>query len=98
MSDELTPARRPEHEDPGEGADRSELTVALRELAQDHETPVAVPGAEIRRRAVRRRRRRKASLTAVTTAGVGALALALAVVLTDGESARSVPPAASYGV
>ncbi|WP_159074270.1 L,D-transpeptidase [Streptomyces dioscori] len=98
MSDELTPGRRHEHEDPGDAASRSELTVALRELAQDHETPVAVPGAEIRRRAVRRRRRRKASLAAVTTAGAGALALILALVLTDGESTRSVPPAASYGV
>ncbi|MGW6014501.1 L,D-transpeptidase [Streptomyces sp. NPDC055210] len=98
MSDELTPGRRHEHEDPGDASNRSELAVALRELAQDHETPVAVPGAEIRRRAVRRRRRRKASLAAVTTAGAGALALVLALVLTDGESARSVPPAASYGV
>ncbi|MEU6029249.1 L,D-transpeptidase [Streptomyces tauricus] len=102
MSDELTPGRRYGHEgpgeDPGDGSNRSELSVALRELAQDHETPVAVPGAEIRRRAVRRRRRRKASLAAVGTAGAGALALILAVALTDGESARSVPPAASYGV
>ncbi|MET9561418.1 L,D-transpeptidase [Streptomyces tauricus] len=102
MSDELTPGRRYGHEDPGEdsgaGSNRSELSLALRELAQDHETPVAVPGAEIRRRAVRRRRRRKASLAAVGTAGAGALALILAVVLTDGESARSVPPAGSYGV
>ncbi|MFJ2263074.1 L,D-transpeptidase [Streptomyces sp. NPDC087844] len=98
MSDELTPGRRHEHEDPGDGSNRSELTVALRGLAQEHETPVAVPGAEIRRRAVRRRRRRKAALAAVGTAGAGVLALVLAVVLTEGESARSVPPAASYGV
>ncbi|MFJ8937716.1 L,D-transpeptidase [Streptomyces sp. NPDC102365] len=99
MSDELTPGRRFADEDPGEGSNRSELTVALRELAQDHETPMVVTGAEIRRRAVRRRRRRKASLAAVGTAGAGALAaLLLALVLTDGEDARSVPPAASYGV
>ncbi|MCX4235625.1 L,D-transpeptidase [Streptomyces ortus] len=99
MSDELTPGHRFADEDPGEGANRSELSVALRELAQDHETPLVVTGAEIRRRAVRRRRRRKASLAAVGTAGAGALAaLLLALVLTDGEDARSVPPAASYGV
>ncbi|MGC5564925.1 L,D-transpeptidase [Streptomyces sp. FR-108] len=99
MSDELTPGRRFADEDPGAGVNGSELTVALRELAQDHETPLVVTGAEIRRRAVRRRRRRKASLAAVGTAGAGALAaLLLALVLTDGEDARSVPPAASYGV
>ncbi|WP_328495382.1 L,D-transpeptidase [Streptomyces sp. NBC_00414] len=98
MSDELTPGRRPADEHADDGSNRSRLAVALHELAQDHETPVAVPGAEIRRRAVRRRRRRKASLAAVGTAGAGALALVLAVVLTGGEDPRSVPPAASYGV
>ncbi|MEU9184767.1 L,D-transpeptidase [Streptomyces sp. NPDC048484] len=101
MSDELTPGPRYEdrYEDEGLGAGsgRSELATALRELAQEHETPVAVPGAEIRRRAVRRRRRRKASLAAAGAAGAGALALVLAVVFTGGEDSRSVPPAAGYG-
>jgi len=101
VSDELTPGQRYgdryEEEGSGAGSGRSELATALRELAQDHEAPVAVPGAEIRRRAVHRRRRRTASLAAMGTAGVGALAVVLAVVLTGGEDARSTPPAASYG-
>ncbi|MFF3485002.1 L,D-transpeptidase [Streptomyces sp. NPDC002701] len=104
MSDELTPGRRYEESGAdtgtgtgaGPGSDRSELATALRGLAQDHETPVTVPGAEIRRRAVRRRRRRTASLAAAGTACAGALALVLAVVLSGGEESRSVPPAASY--
>lgn len=97
MSDELTPGRRYGDEHPGAAFDRSELATALRELAQDHETPAAVPGAEIRRRAVRRRRRRKAALAAAGTACAGALVLVLAVVLTGGGKPQPVPPAASYG-
>ncbi|WP_221348456.1 L,D-transpeptidase [Streptomyces beigongshangae] len=97
MSDELTPGRRYADEEPGAGPDRAQLDTALRELAQDHETPATVPGAEIRRRAVRRRRRRTAALTAAGTACAGVLALVLAVVLTGGGEPRPVPPAASYG-
>ncbi|MFS8200321.1 L,D-transpeptidase [Streptomyces sp. CWNU-52B] len=85
MSDELTPGR-------------SELASGLRELAQAHESPVTVPGTEIRRRAVRRRRRRRtASLATVSTAGAGALALVLTLAFTGGEGSRPTPPAAGYG-
>ncbi|WP_192583525.1 L,D-transpeptidase [Streptomyces albicerus] len=96
MSDELTP-RRPEDASGSGQLDRSELALALHELAQDHETPVPVPGAEIRRRAVRRRRRRQGSLAAAGATAAGALALVLTVILTGGEDARSTPPAATYG-
>jgi lipoprotein-anchoring transpeptidase ErfK/SrfK len=82
----------------GAGSVGSELAIALRGLAQDHEAPAAVPGAEIRRRAVRRRRRRGAALATAGTAGLGALALVLAVVLTGGEDTRTAPPAAGHGV
>lgn len=40
---------------PDSGSGGTELATALRELAHDHETPVPVPGTEIRRRAGRRR-------------------------------------------
>ncbi|WP_413758110.1 L,D-transpeptidase [Streptomyces sp. MMBL 11-3] len=106
MSDEPAPGRRPGEPPGGRYGDDAgdagpvgpELAVALRGLAQDHETPAAVPGAEIRRRAVRRRRRRGAALATAGTAGLGTLALVLAVVLTGGGDTRSVPPAASHGV
>jgi hypothetical protein len=99
--------RAGEDDGPGTGFDRSgfdrsefdrpELAVALYELAQDHETPVPVPGAEIRRRAGRRRRRRRqASLAAAGATVAGALVLVLTVVLTGGEDAGSTPPAATY--
>ncbi|MFD8967878.1 L,D-transpeptidase [Streptomyces sp. NPDC059568] len=55
-----------------------ELTTTLRELAQEHETPPSIPGAEIRRRAVRRRaRRRGAVLAGGAAAVVGVLVFAL---------------------
>ncbi|MFE1961406.1 L,D-transpeptidase [Streptomyces sp. NPDC059479] len=55
-----------------------ELTTTLRELAQEHETPPTIPGAEIRRRAVRRRtRRRGAVLAGGAAAAVGVLVFAL---------------------
>ncbi|MGP4043248.1 L,D-transpeptidase [Streptomyces sp. 2A115] len=76
--------------------DRSELTIALHELAQDHETPVPVPGSEIRHRAVGRRRRRKVSLAAAGATVAAALALVATVAFTGGEGARSTPPAATY--
>ncbi|MBV1937843.1 L,D-transpeptidase [Streptomyces sp. BV286] len=99
MSDELTPGRRHPGEDPGVGPavdpGGSELTVALHELAQRHETPVPVAGAEIRRRAVGRRRRRRAALATAGAAGAGALALVLTVAFTGGGDTRSTPPAAS---
>ncbi|GHE04093.1 L,D-transpeptidase [Streptomyces alanosinicus] len=57
-----------------------ELSGALRTLAEEHQVAAPVPGAEIRRRAVRRGRRRR---TAVALAGVTAAA-ALAVTLTAG--------------
>ncbi|GGX77433.1 L,D-transpeptidase [Streptomyces fructofermentans] len=91
MSGEPTPGLPRESSDAG-------LTAALRELAQEHETPVPVPGAEIRRRAVRRRGRRQLSLAAAGATAAGALALVLAVVLDGGEETGSVPPAASHGV
>ncbi|MEU5704806.1 L,D-transpeptidase [Streptomyces aurantiacus] len=115
MSDELTPGRwhgnlegESGNAEGGSGAgsgsgvgfERSALAVALRELTQDHETPPTVSGSEIRRRAVRRRRRRKAALATAGTAGVGALALVLAVAFTGGEHgerSRSTRPAAGYG-
>ena len=98
MSDELTPRRHREADgtDAATGPARSELATALRELAQDHETSVPVPGGEIRRRAVRRRRRRQASFAAAGATAAGALALVLTVALTSGRHAHSTPPAATY--
>ncbi|MFF3817544.1 L,D-transpeptidase [Streptomyces bluensis] len=75
-----------------------DLTRGLRQLAKNAEAPPPVPGAEVRRVAVRRRRRRR---TTAVAAG-GTLAAALAVLLTvtlsnlsGGTDDRPVPPAAS---
>ncbi|MFF2847983.1 L,D-transpeptidase [Streptomyces sp. NPDC058001] len=53
------------------------LTLALRDLAERHRTAPVVPGAEIRRRAVRRGRLRRTSLAGGAVAGLAALTLAL---------------------
>ncbi|MEU9893287.1 L,D-transpeptidase [Streptomyces phaeochromogenes] len=87
-------ARPDSRSDSGSGG--TELATALRELAHDHETPVPVPGTEIRRRAGRRRRRRQASFAAAGATAAGALALVLTVALTGGQDTGSTPPAASY--
>ncbi|MCZ4511163.1 L,D-transpeptidase [Streptomyces sp. ActVer] len=100
MSDELTPGTTRGFEGLDAGPDSAsggtELATALRELAHDHETPVPVPGTEIRRRAGRRRRRRQVSFAAAGATAAGALALVLTVVLTGGRDAGSTTPAASY--
>ncbi|NGO11943.1 L,D-transpeptidase [Streptomyces sp. HC44] len=86
MSDEPAPS----------AFDRSELAIALNELAHDHETPLPVPGAEIRRRAVRRRRRRHVSLAAVGVSAVAAVSVVLTMAFIGGEDGHSTPPAATY--
>lgn len=96
MSDELTPGTTHGFDGPDAGPGGTELATALRELAHDHETPVPVPGTEIRRRAGRRRRRRQASFAAAGATAAGALALVLTVALTGGRDAGATPPAASY--
>ncbi|MFJ5968706.1 L,D-transpeptidase [Streptomyces sp. NPDC093060] len=73
-----------------------ELSGALRTLADGHQSPPPVAGAEIRRLAVRRGRRRR---TTVVVGGVAAAA-ALAVTVTvglghDSDSGRRTTPAAS---
>ncbi|WP_033320445.1 L,D-transpeptidase [Streptomyces yerevanensis] len=93
MSDEPRPPAEPHRE----------LARTLHELAEDHETPLPVPGAEIRRRAVRRRRRRHASLATVGAGAVAAVSLVLSMAFVggkdgggkDGHSRPPAPPAAT---
>ncbi|MEU5345993.1 L,D-transpeptidase [Streptomyces sp. NPDC020766] len=96
MSDEPTPGTPHESDDLDARPGGTRLATALRELAHSHETPVPVPGTEIRRRAGRRRRRRQVSFAAAGAAAAGALALVLTVALTGGQDTGSTPPAASY--
>ncbi|GAB3015327.1 hypothetical protein GCM10023080_098650 [Streptomyces pseudoechinosporeus] len=73
-----------------------ELAFALHELAEDHETPLPVPGAEIRRCALRRRRRRHASLAAVGASAVAAVSVVLSMAFVGGgKDGHSRPPAAT---
>ena len=77
-------------------AHAGELSGALRTLAEEHQCAPPVPGAGIRRLAVRRRRRRR---TTVAVAGIAAAA-AVAVTLTvglrhDSGSGRRTTPATS---
>ncbi|MFE4173331.1 L,D-transpeptidase [Streptomyces sp. NPDC056909] len=74
-----------------------ELTTTLRELAQEHETPPSLPGAEIRRRAVRRRaRRRGAALAGGAVAAVGVVVFALTADV-GGRTEERAAPATSGG-
>ncbi|MER6090066.1 L,D-transpeptidase [Streptomyces bluensis] len=77
-----------------------DLTRGLRQLAKNAEVPPPVPGAEVRRVAVRRRRRRR---TTAVAAG-GTLAAALAALLTvslsnlsGGADDRPAPAASPVG-
>jgi lipoprotein-anchoring transpeptidase ErfK/SrfK len=51
-------------------SDDRDLTTALRDVADAHQTPPQVPGTEIRRRAAWRRRRRHGALAATAAAAV----------------------------
>lgn len=82
MSDELT----------------RELTLELRELAEGAEAPPPVPGAEVRRVAVRRRRRRRTTAAVAGASVTAALALVLAVnVVGGGAEDRPAPAAGPAG-
>ncbi|WP_052744155.1 L,D-transpeptidase [Streptomyces odonnellii] len=87
----------------GAGADarsRAQLSGALRELAQSHESPPRLPGAEIRRRAAVRRGRRRGAALAGGAVAAGAVVVALTVGFgagQDGPAERAATPAASRG-
>ncbi|MER5220459.1 L,D-transpeptidase [Streptomyces flaveus] len=90
MSDEPRPPAEPHRE----------LASALHELAENHETPLPVPGAEIRRCALRRRRRRHASLATVGAGAVAAVSVVLSMAFVGGKDGggkdgHSRPPAAT---
>ncbi|MFE9645166.1 L,D-transpeptidase [Streptomyces sp. NPDC006365] len=84
MSDEPRPAES-----------HRKLALALHEWADDHESPPPVPGAEIRRRAVRRRHRRHASLATVGASAVAAVSVVLSMAFIGGKEGHSSPPAAT---
>lgn len=69
-------------------SDDRDLTTALRDVADAHQTPPPVPGTEIRRRAARRRRRRHAALAGTAAAVVAAVVLGLTTVLGGGPEQR----------
>jgi hypothetical protein len=83
-------------DEPRPAESRRELAFALNKLTDDHESLPPVPGAEIRRRAVRRRRRRHASLAAVSASAVAAVSVVLSMAFVGGkEGHHSKPPAAT---
>ncbi|MGW2742601.1 L,D-transpeptidase [Streptomyces sp. NPDC001450] len=75
---------------------RPELCGALRTLAEEHQFPPPVAGAEIRRLAARRGRRRRTTVVLAGVAAAAALAGTLTVGLGhDSDSGRRTTPAAS---
>ncbi|MGW2054879.1 L,D-transpeptidase [Streptomyces sp. NPDC001840] len=111
MSDDLTaPDGLTHRSDPADrtglgaeaGADahsRAQLTGALRELAQSHESAPRLPGAAIRRRAAVRRGRRRGAALAGGAVAAGAVVVALTVGLGVGQGGpaeRAATPAASH--
>jgi lipoprotein-anchoring transpeptidase ErfK/SrfK len=77
-------------------SDDSDLTTALRDVADAHQTPPPVPGSEIRRRAAWRRRRRHGALAGTAVAAVvAAVVLGFTTGLGDGTEQR--PAAAASG-
>ncbi|MFF5014354.1 L,D-transpeptidase [Streptomyces sp. NPDC001165] len=75
-----------------------ELSGALRTLAEGHQSPPPVAGAEVRRLAVRRGRRRRTTVVVGGVAAAAALAVTMTVGLTHGHdsgSGRRTTPAAS---
>lgn len=83
-----------------EAHSRAQLTGALRELAQSHESPPRLPGAEIRRRAAVRRGRRRGAALAGGAVAAGAVVVALTVGLGVGQGGGpaewAATPAASH--
>ncbi|MFJ9585283.1 L,D-transpeptidase [Streptomyces acidicola] len=72
-----------------------DLARGLRQLAKSAEAPPTVPGAEVRRIAVRRRRRRRTAAVAAGGTVAAALAALLTVNLTGGGTDDRPAPAAS---
>ncbi|MEV6588268.1 L,D-transpeptidase [Streptomyces acidicola] len=72
-----------------------DLARGLRQLAKSAEAPPTVPGAEVRRIAVRRRRRRRTTAVAAGGTVAAALAALLTVNLTGGGTDDRPAPAAS---
>lgn len=77
-------------------SDDRDLTTALRDVADAHQTPPQVPGTEIRRRAALRRRRRHGALAGTAVAAVvTAVVLGFTTGLGGGTEQR--PAAAASG-
>ncbi|MGP4013024.1 hypothetical protein [Streptomyces sp. 4N124] len=73
--------------------ERSELSTALHEFAEEHETPPVLTGAEVRGHAVRRARRRMAGTLAAGTAALALVAFALTLGSAEEGNHRQVPAA-----
>ncbi|WP_405730682.1 L,D-transpeptidase [Streptomyces sp. NBC_01537] len=76
-------------------SDDRDLTTALRDVADAHQTPPQVPGTEIRRRAAWRRRRRHGALAGTAAAVVATVVLGFTTGLGGGTGQR--PAAAASG-
>jgi hypothetical protein len=71
----------------------AELSTALHEFAENHETPPPLSGAEVRGHAVRRVRRRRAGTLAAGTAALALAAFAVTLDPAEEENHRQVPAA-----